>query len=62
MAPGYINNKNPKYLEIDGMFYSGILVIDYYREYSEILLKNLINTNEVTQNLSSKIYEKQRCR
>ncbi len=61
MAPGYINNKNPKYLEIDGMFYSGILVIDYYREYSEILLKNLINTNEVTQNLSSKIYEKQRC-
>ena len=40
MAPSYINNKNPKYLEIDGRFYSGILIIDYYREYSEILLKN----------------------
>ena len=57
MAPSYINNKNPKYLEIDGRYYSGILVIDYYREYSEILLKNLINTN-VNMNISI-FYEKQ---
>lgn len=57
MAPSYINNKNPKYLEIDGKYYTGILVVDYYREYSEILFKNLINTN-VNMNISI-FYEKQ---
>ena len=57
MSPGYINNKNPKYLEIDGKFYGGILVIDYYREYNEIIFKNLINTN-VNMNISI-FYEKQ---
>ncbi len=57
MAPSYINNKNPKYLEIDGKFYSGILIIDYYREYSDIIFKNLINTN-VNMNISV-FYEKQ---
>ena len=51
MAPSYINNKNPKFLEMDGRFHAGILVIDYYREYSEILLKNLINTN-INMNIS----------
>lgn len=35
MSPSYINNKNPKFLEIDGIFFSGIIVIDYYREYIE---------------------------
>ena len=43
MAPSYINNKNPKFLEVDGKFYCGILIIDYYREYTEIIFKNLIN-------------------
>lgn len=57
MAPSYINNKNPKYLEIDGKFYSGILIIDYYREYNDIIFKNLINTN-VNMNISV-FYEKQ---
>ena len=57
MAPSYINNKNPKYLEIDGKFFGGILIIDYYREYNDIILKNLINTN-VTMNISM-FYEKQ---
>lgn len=57
MAPSYINNKNPKYLEIDGKFYTGILIIDYYREYSDIIFKNLMNTNV---NMSISIfYEKQ---
>lgn len=57
MAPSYINNKNPKYLEIDGKYFGGILIIDYYREYSDIIFKNLINTNV---NMSISIfYEKQ---
>lgn len=57
MAPSYINNKNPKFLEIDGKFYSGVFVIDYYREYSDIIFKKLINTN-VNMNISV-FYEKQ---
>ena len=39
------------------MFYSGIIVIDYYREYSEIILKKLINTN--INMIISMFYEKQ---
>ena len=39
IAPTYINNKNPKYLEIDGKFYNGIIIVDYYREYTERLFK-----------------------
>ena len=57
IAPTYINNKNPKYLEIDGKLYNGIIIVDYYREYTEILLKNIINTN-VNMNISI-FYEKQ---
>ena len=57
LAPTYIDNTNPKYLNIENRYYSGIIVIDYYREYDEIIFKNLINCN-----LNMKIsvfYEKQ---
>jgi len=57
MSPGYISIKNPKYLEIDGKYYSGLFIIDYYREYNDIIFKNLINTN-VNMNISI-FYEKQ---
>lgn len=57
IAPGYINLRNPRYLEIDGKFCGGVLVIDYYREISDLLLKNIINTN-VSMNISM-FYEKQ---
>ena len=57
MSPGYISNKNPKYMEIDGFYYSGLIIIDYNREYHDIILKNLINTN-VNMNISI-FYEKQ---
>ena len=57
MAPSYLNKINPKYLEIDGKYYAGIIVVDYYREYSEIILKNILNTN-VNMNISI-FYEKQ---
>ena len=57
LAPSYINNENPRFLEIDNMFYSGILIIDYYREYGEIIFKNLLNNN-INMTISI-FYEKQ---
>lgn len=57
IAPAYINLENPKYLEIDNLYYGGLIVINYYREQSDILLKTLIETN-INMNLSI-FYEKQ---
>ena len=55
--PTYINNKNPKYIEIDDTYYSGILITNYYREQEELILKELINSN--TNMRISIFYEKQ---
>ncbi len=44
-------------MEIDGKYYTGIIIVDYYREYTDILLKNIINTN-INMNISM-FYEKQ---
>ena len=49
--------KNPKYLEIDNLYYAGLMVVDYYREQNDLLLKNLIETN-INMNISM-FYEKQ---
>ena len=38
IAPAYINSMNPRYVEIDNMYYSGILITNYYREQNDILL------------------------
>ena len=57
MAPAYINIKNPKYLEIDNLFYGGLIVVNYYREQNDILLKSLLETN-INMNISI-FYEKQ---
>ena len=32
-------------MEIDNSFYGGLIIIDYYREYSDIILKNIISSN-----------------
>ena len=45
IAPTYINLKNPKYLEIDDYYYSGLIIVNYYKEYNELLLKTLIESN-----------------
>ena len=57
MAPAYINIENPKYIEIDNLYYGGLVIVNYYREQTDILLKTLIETN-INMNLSI-FYEKQ---
>ena len=49
--------QNPKYIEIDNMFYSGLIVVNYYREQEDLILKSLIETN-INMNISM-FYEKQ---
>ncbi len=57
ISPSYINLRNPRYVEIDNTYYSGIIVVNYYREYNELILKKLIDTN-INMNISI-FYEKQ---
>ena len=45
IVPSFVDNRNPKYLVIDGALYGGILIIDYYREYEDLILKNLIKSS-----------------
>ena len=56
ISPAYINTKNPKYIEIDNIFYSGIIFANYSRENTELLLKKIIDTN-INMNISI-FYEK----
>ena len=46
LSPSYINLKDPRFIEIDGMYYSSLLVVDYLREQNEIIFNNLVETNE----------------
>ena len=57
IAPAYISLNNPKYIEIDNTYYSGILIVNYYREYNELILKRLLDSN-LNMNISI-FYEKQ---
>ena len=57
LAPSYINTKNPKNIEIDNMYYSGIIIVNYNRENTELILKKIIDTN-INMNISI-FYEKQ---
>ena len=57
LAPSYINNSNPKYFEIDNVFYSSLLIINYDREQTDLILKAIIDTN-IDINVSI-FYEKQ---
>ena len=57
ISPSYINLSNPKYIEIDNIYYSTLLVVNYNREYNDLILKNLIDSN-LNINISI-FYEKQ---
>ena len=57
ISPAYINLQNPKYIELDNLYYSGLIITNYYREQTDIILKNLIETN-IDMNISI-FYEKQ---
>ena len=44
--PLYINLINPQYIEIDGMFFSSLLIINYNRIFQELIFKNILEINE----------------
>ena len=55
-APSYVNFENPKYVEINDKYCSGILIVNFSREQEELILRNLIETN-IDMNISM-FYEK----
>ena len=46
LSPSYVNLNNPRYIEIDGVYYSCLLVVDYLREQNDLIFKNIIEANE----------------
>jgi len=46
LSPSYINLNNPKYIEIDGIYYSCFFIVDYLREQNDLIFKSIIETNE----------------
>ena len=56
-SPAYINNSNPKYFEIDGIYYGSLLLVNYFREQNDLILKYIIDSN-IDINISI-FYEKQ---
>lgn len=57
LSPSYINLNNPKYIEIDGIYYSGLIIVDYLREQNDLIFKKIIDSNEDL--IISIFYEKQ---
>ena len=57
ISPAYISNINPQNIEIDNIYYSGIIIVNYNRENTELILKKIIDTN-INMNISC-FYEKQ---
>ena len=57
ISGSYINNQNPRYLEINNVYYSSLIIVNYYREYTDLILKNLLELN-INMNISI-FYEKQ---
>lgn len=57
VSPAYINLNNPKFIEIDNIYYSGIIIVNYYREYNDLILRKILDSN-LNMNISI-FYEKQ---
>ncbi len=57
LSPSYINLSNPKYIEIDNLFYSNLIITNYYHEQNDLLLKTILDSN-INMNISI-FYEKQ---
>ena len=57
LSPSYINLSNPKYIEIDNTYYSTLIIVNYFREQMDLILKSIIDTN-INLNISI-FYEKQ---
>ena len=57
LSPSYINLNNPKYIEIDNLFYSNLIITNYSHEINDLLLKTIIDSN-INMNISI-FYEKQ---
>lgn len=57
ISASYVNISNPKFIEINGIYYSSLLVVNYNREHNDLLLKDIINTN-ININISI-FYEKE---
>jgi len=57
ITPAYISTRNPRYVEIDNIYYGGLIIVNYNRENSELILKKIIDTN-INMNISL-FYEKQ---
>ena len=57
ISPSYVDNTNPKYFSVDNLYYSGLIIVDYYREYTDIIFKTLVSTN-INLNFTC-FYEKQ---
>ena len=57
ISPSYINLNNPKYIEIDNLFYSNLIITNYYHEQNDLLLKTILDSN-INMNISI-FYEKQ---
>ena len=57
ISPSYINLNNPKYIEIDNIYYSNLIITNYYHEQNDLLLKSILDSN-INMNISI-FYEKQ---
>ena len=45
LSPSYINISNPKFIEIDNTYYSTLIITNYFREQTDLILKSIIDTN-----------------
>lgn len=57
LSPSYINLTNPKYIEIDNLYYSNLIITNYYHEQNDLLLKTILDSN-INMNISI-FYERQ---